>query len=88
MNKQSLIFLVTTGLMLGGCVATVTPIGPPPPPQVEVIGVSPYGDGVWTAGVWVWDPQWHQYHWHHGYWHHRAEREEREEHHEDHDWHH
>ena len=40
----------------------------PPPPQVEVISVSPGPDFFWIAGFWVWEGGRHV--WHPGHWEH------------------
>jgi len=38
----------------------------PPPPQEEVIGVSPYPNYFWVGGVWFWEGGRHV--WHPGHW--------------------
>ncbi len=66
------LMILMTGILLSGCVATITPVGPPPPPpppQVEVYSAAPWPGAVWIAGGWVWRPRYQRYVWRHGYWH-------------------
>jgi hypothetical protein len=40
--------------------------GPPPPDQVEVVGVAPGPGVIWIGGFWGWGPG--GWAWHRGYW--------------------
>lgn len=63
------ILLIATLLVGGsayGQVAIGIRIGPPPPPRVVAVPVSPGPEFLWVQGYWY--PVGHHYKWHAGYW--------------------
>lgn len=73
--------VAASSLVVSACVATVRPVGPPPPrtevvyvdrepppERVEIITAAPSDDHVWVQGHWVWAANRHNYEWSPGHW--------------------
>jgi hypothetical protein len=64
--KRTVLSLCLGGVLLAGCTATVAAPGPPPPPRVERVTVSPGPSYVRVPGHWRWNGR--RYVWIEGHW--------------------
>ena len=64
--KALAVFLLAAASMAAADFSVGITIGPPPPPRVVPVQVTPGPGYMWVEGYWY--PVGHNYQWHNGYW--------------------